>query len=392
MYATTSTPVLPGIEGSCLTQIRSVRLATTSLLLLAPWLIARNSVTAKLLTLPMLFSAAIINTNNLPQENQNPVLKTVKIIHGFASALLLNLIGLRFRSFPTFILSVLAFEIIKLNTSDNSEHLHINIGPNISHRCGQNFGGFDSGLSGFSEVNVGHRYPYQEPQRNYTVRHRVGSDRSDSFAGGAFLDGSSVTQRPFPGSTHLRFVPQDAQFQDDDHVQSRMGDSRAVYEGVRHVVAQDSESSVDPTDPRAGMFPSSAIVNPFAGSQNGLRHQVGGSNSEIRLPLPEAGEANAGEDFFAAPISAQTHHQRRSNRVQHASFKTPAPIQTQHQRRNIRGQSASFGAPATIQPLTSSSGSQGESASADRDSWGFAGISSLVANGERHIPGSDNAK
>ena len=391
MYATNNTTVLPGIEGSCLTQIRNVRLVTTSLLLLAPWLIARNSVTAKLLTLPMLFSAAIINTNNLPQENQNPVLKTAKIIQGFASALLLNLIGLRFRSFPTFILSVLAFEIIKLSTSDNPEHLHINIGPNISHRCGQNFGGFDSGLSGFSEVNVSHRYPSQAPQRNYTARHRVGSDRSGSFAGGAFLDGSSLAQRPLTGSTHLRFAPQDAPFQDDNHVQSRMSGSRAAFEGARHVVGQDSESSFDSTDFRPDMFPSSAVQNPFVGSQNGLRHQVGGSNSEIRLPLPEAGEAGVSETFFAAPASAQTLHQRRAPRVHSGSFKTPAPIQTQHQRRNLRGQSASFAAPARIQPLTSSSGSQGGSVSTDGGSWGFAGKSSTVANGERHIPGIDNA-
>ncbi len=391
MYATNSTPVLPGIEGSCLTQIRSVRLATTSLLLLAPWLIARNSVTAKLLTLPMLFSAAIINTNNLPHENQNPVLKTAKIIQGFASALLLNLIGLRFRSFPTFILSVLAFEIIKLSTSDNPEHLHINIGPNISHRCGQNFVRFDSGLSGFSEVGEGHRYPYQAPQQNYTARHRVGSEISNSFAGGAFLDGSSFAQTAFPSSNHLRFVPEDAPFQDDDHAQSRMSGSRAAFEGSRHVAGQDSESSFDSTDFRTDMFPSSAVQNPFVGSQNGLRHQVGGSNSEIRLPLPEAGEAGVSETFFAAPASAQTLHQRRAPRVHSGSFKTPAPIQTQHQRRNLRGQSASFAAPATIQPLTSSSGSQGGSASSDGGSWGFAGIGSTVANGQRHIPGSDNA-
>lgn len=331
MNATNSTPVLPGIEGSCLTQIRNVRLVTTSLLLLAPWLIARNSVTAKLLTLPMLFSAAIINTNNLPQENQNPVLKTAKIIQGFASALLLNLIGLRFRSFPTFILSVLAFEIIKLSTSDNPEHLHINIGPNISHRCGQNFVGFDPGLSGFSEVGASQRYPYQAPQGNSTERHSVGSDRSGSFSGGAF------TQR----------VPLYARLQADDEYYLR------------------------PTC-------------------DGLRHQVGGSNSEIQLPLPAAGDANVGEDFFAAPASAQTPHQRRAPRVQSVPFKTPAPIQTQQPRRNQRGQSASFAAPATIQPLTSSSGSQGGSASTDGGSWGFAGIGSTVANGQRHIPGSDN--
>lgn len=391
MYATNSTPVLPGIEGSCLTQIRNVRLATTSLLLLAPWFIARNSVTAKLLTLPILFSAAIINTNNLHQEDQNPVLKTAKIIQGFASALLLNLIGLRFRSFPTFILSVLAFEIIKLSTSDTPEQRHIHSGPNLTYGWVQNFHGVDSGLSGFSEVGGSRQYFNQAPQGNYPTRHRVGSDNSNSFAGAAFVDGSSFAQSAFPGSTIPRFADQSVALPADDNLQNQRGYNQAAYDNVRHVVAQDADSSCGSTVLRSGMFPLSQIENPFAGSQNGHRHPVGGSNSEIRLPLPGTGVASFGDTFFAAPAQAQTPHQRRTPRVQPGSFKTPAPIQTQHQRRNLRGQSASFAAPATIQPLTSSSESQGESASPDGGSWGFAGISGLVANGERHILGSENA-